>query len=99
MQRIFLLPGAALSALAATALVKPGTADASVEAAKAGAQQGDEIARAQLKDAISKNLTIYKQGDDAYAFSLERGGDGVVVAEHYSHYSHSSHSSHYSSRY
>lgn len=43
----------------------------------------------------------YKVGDDVFGFILNKGENGIMVADHYSHRSHASHashSSHYSSR-
>lgn len=43
-------------------------------------------------------VTEYKVGADVFGFIMNKGDNGIIVADHYSHRSHSSHRSHYSSR-
>lgn len=47
----------------------------------------------------SSQITVTNKAGDAFGFTLDRAGNGQLMAYHHSHSSHSSHSSHYSSRY
>lgn len=47
----------------------------------------------------SSQITVTNKAGDSFGFTLERAGDGQLMAYHHSHASHSSHRSHYSSRY
>lgn len=56
----------------------------------------------QSSSVINSQITVTNKAGDSFGFTLERAGNGQVMAYHQSHRSHSSHSSHrshYSSRY
>jgi len=87
---------AALSALAATAVVASDPADAKA----VGPQESTAPdATKPVSDLIPNQ--ILSVGTDLLGFIVNNNGDGTVVAQHVSHASHASHashSSHYSGR-
>ena len=101
MKKSYLFPLTALAALSSTADAKVHNNATGEDVDLNKQSASDQLAQKQLRDAIQKGFGIYPMDDDLFAFTIEEGSDGTLVAQHRSHYSHRSHSSHrshYSSR-
>jgi hypothetical protein len=100
MKRVFLVP----AGIAIAALV-PQSADAATNGSNQEQNRSptDQSVPVAAKPALTpeQTLTTYAVGESLFGFTLERGANGEVIAQHRSHSSHASHSSHvshYSSR-